>query len=322
MSHVHPDGEPGIIEVHFRVEPELHGMRVDLFLKKKIPRLSRTRIQRIIATQLEGPGGRRMKPHSPVAEGDELVIRRPAKPEPDAPREFGVVHQDDALLVVDKPALLTMHPSAKYHFNTLTQLLAERYPGESLYTTHRLDRETSGLIVVARSLEAAARMKTAFERRKVKKRYLAICIGAPANDEGVIDLPLALAAGERISIRMVPTPGGLTAQTAWRVLERRGGHVLVEARPLTGRQHQIRAHLAAIGLPLVGDKLYGAGGDAAFMQFWESGWSDELRALFVLERHALHAHGIELPHPTTGAPLVLESPLPADLRAFWDGLTA
>ncbi len=329
MSHHRPS--PEIIEIQFVVEPELSGMRVDHFLKKKIERLSRTRIQRIIETQLEGPGGRKMKPHSPVAAGDRLVIRRPARPEPEAPRELPVVWQDASLLVLAKPALLAMHPSAKYHFNTLTAVLGELWPGEKLYTTHRLDRETSGIVVIARSQAVAAQMKTAFERRWVKKRYLALTVGAPAEDVGLIDEPIGLAgAARKVSIKMLPMAverGGLTAETGWRVLGRRGGYGLLEMSPLTGRQHQIRAHLAARGWPIVGDKLYGgatpaeeAAREEAFMQFMASGWTDELRQLWLLERHALHAFAIEFPHPVTAEPLRLETPLPADLQAFWDGL--
>src|SRR5690606_1075389 len=135
-------------------EESCAGHRVDHYLARKIPRLSRTRLQEIIRTQLVGPGGRRLKPSSPVREGDELIIRRPARPEPAVPRDFTVLHDDEQVMVIDKPAGLPVHASAKFYFNTLTRVLSERYPGQGLQIAHRLDRETSGVFVIARGRAA------------------------------------------------------------------------------------------------------------------------------------------------------------------------
>lgn len=326
--HLTADGRPRIIEVRFQVEEDFHGFRLDHYLKRKIQRLSRTRIQEIIRTQLEGPGGRVMKAHSPVMAGDRLLIRRPARPEPASPRTFGVLLDEPEVVVIDKPAGLAVHASARYYFNTLTRLLAERYPGQGLQIAHRLDRETSGCLVVARGKAAAARLKAAFEHRRVEKTYLALVHGEPAwpdGEEHVIDLPLALAPPERsrLRVRMEPAPGredGLHAVTRVRVAERHRGCAIVACRPLTGRQHQIRAHLAAIGHPIVGDKLY-AHGDEAFARFCDREQRGELAetevlAEFGMARHGLHAASITFPHPRTGAAITVESPLPADMRRY------
>jgi 23S rRNA pseudouridine1911/1915/1917 synthase len=315
--HLDADGRPRIVERRFVVEEAHAGLRLDHYLKRKIPRLSRTRLQEIIRTQLTRSGGGPVKAHSPVATGDELVIRRPARPEPPCPRTFEVLYRDEDLLVIDKPAGLPVHVSAKFYFNTLTRVLRERFPDEPLQICHRLDRETSGCLVVARSREAAAALKGAFAAKRVEKTYLAIVSGAPSWDRRDIDLPLGLVDPERalISVRMEVREGALPARTRVTVLERREGAALVRCEPVTGRQHQIRAHLAAVGHPIVGDKLY-AHGDEAFAAYCEDGLTPELLALFELPRQALHAASIAFAHPRSGDRLEVESPLPQDLALY------
>jgi 23S rRNA pseudouridine1911/1915/1917 synthase len=313
------EGQVRLVERRFVVEDVFAGFRLDHYLKRKIPRLSRTRLQEIIRTQLVAP--RPMKASSPVQVGDQLVIRRPARPEPSCPRALGVLYRDEHMLVVDKPAGLPVHASAKFYFNTVTRVLAETFPGEPLQIAHRLDRETSGALVVARGFASASRLKTAFAKKQARKSYLAIVRGAPDFDERTIDLPIALNDEPgALDVRMVPVDGAPPALTRVAVLERRAGCALVRAEPVTGRQHQIRAHLAAIGHPIVGDKIYGHG-DEVFRAFCRDGLTDELLALFELPRHALHAHAIEIPHPSTGETLHVESPLPADLCEYLEKKT-
>jgi len=308
------EGQVRLVERRFVVEDCFAGFRLDHYLKRKIPRLSRTRLQEIIRTQLIGP--RPLKASSPVQVGDQLVIRRPARPEPTCPRSIGVLYRDDEVLVIDKPAGLPVHASAKFYFNTVTRVLAETFPGEPLQIAHRLDRETSGALVVARGFRAASRLKTAFARKQARKAYLAIVRGVPDFDTRTIDLPIAINdAPGGLDVRMVPTPGAPPALTRVAVVERRSGCALVRAEPVTGRQHQIRAHLDAIGHPIVGDKIYGHGDDL-FRAYCAGGLTDELLALLELPRHALHAHTIEVPHPATGEALGVESPLPADLCRY------
>ncbi len=334
-SHLDEHGNPRIIERHLIVPPELAGLRLDHFVKTQIVRLSRTKIQAIIDTQLRrvarsGPrteggaevsDGHAPKPATIVAAGDHFVIRREAKPEPPCPRTFGVVHSDARVIVVDKPAGLPVHASAKFYFNTLARVLAERYPDEpELQLCHRLDRETSGCVVIARDKAAAAFVKTAIaNKHATTKQYLAIVIGHPPWDrEAVLDASLRIStaadATRLATVRVIAGDGGLEAITRVQVVRRSGPYALVRCTLVTGRQHQIRAHLAHAGFPIVGDKIY-AHGDDAFIEYCDEGLTPELAELFVLPRHALHAAAISVPHPDGGR-VTAEAPLPADMAAL------
>lgn len=308
-------GRPQSIEHQFVVEGECGGWRLDRFLRKKIPRLSRTRVQRVIRGEC-WIDGRPCKPSSLVAAGQRVTFRRPAPFEPEVPRELSLLAADDALYALDKPAGIAMHPTAKWHWSTVTAVLRERFPGEPLQITHRLDLETSGVLLVARTRAAAVALKRAFARRQVHKRYVAIVHGA-LDGEGVIDAPLALAGG-LVRVKMAVRPeqsGGLPSRTRWRARARRGDYTLVDCWPETGRQHQIRAHLDHIGHPIVGDKLYPD--ERVFADFQDHGWEAVAERL-PLRRHALHAAELRFPHPTTGEPVVIESALPADLVVLWE----
>lgn len=319
-SHLDEHGQPRIVERRLVVPPELAGLRLDHFLKTQIARLSRTKIQQIIETQLTRDDGTSAKAATTVVTGDRFVIRRPARPEPPCPRTFGVLVDDPRVLVIDKPAGLPVHASAKFYFNTLTRVLGERYPDEpEMQICHRIDRETSGCLVVARDREAAAVLKHAFEHKLVTKTYLALVHGEPPwSGEVTLDIPLRLAQpGDPTRlphVRMLAGPGGSQAITRVRLVEQRGRFALVRCTLVTGRQHQIRAHLAAAGYPIVGDKLY-AHGDDAFIEFCDRGLTPALAARFVLWRHALHASTIDVPHPAGGR-VTAEAPLPADMASL------
>jgi 23S rRNA pseudouridine1911/1915/1917 synthase len=189
-----------------------------------------------------------------------------------------------------------------------------------LHVAHRLDRETSGLLLVARSKPAESALKKAFARRLISKRYLAIVHGAldiPADTPLILDQPIG-PAGSAVRVRMAVcelADGGLTARTEVRTLRRAGPYTLVECRPHTGRQHQIRVHLWAAGYPIVGDKLYP---DEDLFIDWVENGDDAVRDRLPLLRHALHAAGLQFPHPLTGATIQVDSPLPDDLSTFLD----
>ena len=321
-SHLDEDGKPKIIERHLIVPPELAGLRLDHFVKTQIVRLSRTKIQQIIDTQLLRDDGFRPTPATIVAAGEHYVIRREAKPEPPCPRTFGVVYEDARVRVIDKPAGLPVHASAKFYFNTLARVLVERYPDEpELQICHRLDRETSGCLACARDREAAAFVKTAIaDKSRATKQYLAIVHGQPPWDvEEALSAPLRLStpadATRLPTVRVLVDPvAGQSAETSVQVMQRTDRYALVRCTLVTGRQHQIRVHLAHAGFPIVGDKLY-AHGEDAFIEYCAEGLIPELAELFVLPRHALHAWRLELPHPDGGR-ITAEAALPADLAAL------
>ncbi len=318
-AHLDARGAPRIVERRFEVGFDHAGWRLDHYLKAMIPRLSRTRLQVIIEQQLVRDSGRPFKPATAVAAGDVFTIRRVARAEPPCPRMFTVLADDPAFVVVDKPAGLPVHASAKFYFNTLVRVMTERFGDPPPQICHRLDRETSGALVCARTREAAAVLKGAFAAKRVRKAYLAITHGVPADQ--TIDVPLALAgpydATTLPGVRMLPRDDGLPSTTRISVVERAGAYALVRCEPITGRQHQIRAHLAHVGAPIVGDKLY-AHGDDAFRRFCDQGLTPELARLFELPRQALHAHEVVFPHPLNREPVRVVAPLPAELRDFLD----
>ena len=311
-AHLDADGNPRIVERRFDVGLDHVGWRLDHYLKAMIPRLSRTRIQAICVDHAWKPAGR-------VADGDVYTIRSAARPEPPCPRRFTILADDPAFVVVDKPAGLPVHASAKFYFNTLVRVMSERFGDPPPQICHRLDRETSGALVCAKTREAAAVLKGAFAAKRVRKAYLAITHGTP--DDQTIDVPLALAGPHDATtlpgVRMLPRDDGLPSTTRITVVERAGAYALVRCEPITGRQHQIRAHLAHVGAPIVGDKLY-THGDEAFRRFCDQGLTPELARLFELPRQALHAHEVVFPHPLNREDVRVVAPLPPELRDFLD----
>ncbi len=287
----------------------MEGYRVDRFICARIPRLSRTRVQGFIAHgQLFGPDGRIDRPATRVHAGQVLTLWRPAPAEPDVVMDYAVLHEDEQLLVLDKPAGLPVHPSARYHLHTLTALMRTRLgAAHGWQMAHRLDRETSGVMAFGRRGQpSAVSLKRAFAERDVTKEYLAIVHGR-VETGGTIELPIGPAPGSRVRVKMGPCPiadGGLPARTEYQPLafgSFDGDPIsLVHLRPRTGRQHQLRVHLAAIGHGVLGDKLYGVD-EQLFIDIVEGGRPmAELEAHLGMTRHALHAWRLTLPHPSTG----------------------
>ncbi|HEX2658561.1 MAG TPA: RluA family pseudouridine synthase [Polyangia bacterium] len=310
-------GPDEMIRLSLHVPRECDGWRLDHFLKYRIGRLSRTKIQTIIETQISLQG-RRTRASAAVRAGEVVSLTRPAPVEPEVPRHFTVLHEDPTFFAIDKPAGLPMHTTAKFWRNTLVAVLREAYPGQHTEICHRIDRETSGVMLIARNREAAAFLKGAFAHRRISKRYLALCKGAPPED-GVIDQPIKLL-DSPTHLMMGPAQDGLSAVTRFRVVRRFAEHALVECAPETGRQHQIRVHMAHLGFPLVGDKLYGAG-EQYFMQACDTGLTPELMARFDgFARHALHASSLTFPHPVTRETLTVSAPVPADMTDYMSAL--
>lgn len=315
--------DPETLQIPLTVDAARDGFRLDRFLTSKITRLSRTRVQQIVAAgrvRRADTGEPLLRPAQRLRAGESLIVERPAPKEPPVVMDYTVLHADAALLVLDKPAGLPVHPSASYHRHTLTQLLRTRLgAGHGWEMAHRLDRETSGVMVLGRRGGSAATLKRAFFSRTVEKTYWALCRGC-LEEQVRIDMPLGPALGSAIRIKMGPRAlddGGLTAVTVVRPLavgEHRGAKItLVEARPETGRQHQIRVHLAEIGLPLLGDKLYGLP-EAKFLAIADGSRSmASLGEELGLARHALHAASLAIDHPEDGLRRLFTASWPADL---------
>lgn len=315
---VRPDAVPedALCSV-FEVRHDRAGMRLDRWLSLELTRLTRSRAQEIVAHFAFTQQGKSLGPSHRVRAGEVIALYRPRWEEPPAPRDVGILYLDEHVVAIDKPAGLPVHPSAKYHHNTLTSVIAERFPDERVVLAHRIDRETSGIILLARSREAERRLKSDFAERRVQKTYHALVHGVVGPDHQVIDAPMCLHGGE-IGVKMVVRPvtrGGMPSVTRVDVIERLDGYTLVAAHPETGRQHQIRVHLAHVGHPLVGDKLY-AHGDEMFLACLEGPPDEAMMRKLLLDRQALHAAEVTLTHPITKEPLTVSAPLPADLAAF------
>lgn len=284
-----------------------------------MPRLTRTRAQKIVQSSAFRLDGARRRASDIVRGGETVYLVRERFEEPTTPLEFGVVYEDAAVLLVDKPAGLPMHPTATYHKHTLSYLLRERYEAEGRFVpriAHRLDRETSGVVLCANTLEAERMLKKAFERHEVEKSYLAIVRGAQLDESGDVALPMS-PVREGLHVLMEVRPDGLSAFTHYEVQARAGEYALVALFPRSGRQHQLRVHLSALGCPIVGDKLYGPEREAPFLEYIETGMTPELFARLGHERQALHAHTIGFVHPQTGEHFRAAAPLPPDLQALW-----
>jgi 23S rRNA pseudouridine1911/1915/1917 synthase len=306
-------------EIEYTVEPNYNGWRLDRYLCEKIRRLSRSKVQRIIEK-----GGvvseRPLKASSLLKPGLTFRLRRIAHDEPDTPQHITELYRDDAVLVLDKPAGLPIHPTARYHNGTLVGVLRQRY-GEDFRCdpVHRLDRETSGLVVCARTLESSRRLMRAFAEGQVDKEYVAICEGAPRADRFEVDAPIAEGGPiVRIGVR-IDHAVGKPSRTRFEVLRRfeKDGapFALLRAFPETGRQHQIRVHLREAGHPIVGDKIYGPD-EGYFDRFSKHCLEPEAWVRLRLPRHALHAARIDFPHPDDARRVTFEAPFPEDLAAF------
>ena len=310
----------------FRVPKELAGIRCDVFMSTQLKNTSRTRAKEIVRFAAHLTDGARVKPNARLAAEQYVVLWRPPWDDVEIPRELPILYQDEHLLVINKPAGLPVHPTARYYRNTVVKMIEQRFPSERIVLGHRLDRETSGVLVLARSHEADRRIKRQFEKRiGVEKSYQAITWGSPNEQDVRVDLPLERDPASRLrcSMRVAAAGEGLTAATRFSIIERRRRgeqrYALVRCDLETGRQHQIRVHLASLGCPVVGDKIYGPD-EQLHARASDDSLTDEDRVTLEMDRQALHAWRMEFAHPITGERLEIVAPLPGDMRSFLDGL--
>ena len=307
------------------------GARLDRWLAKARIGLSRNRLQKLIDDGRVLVNGRAAKVSLKLKEGDVVAVDVPARratrlaPE-NAP--LTIVHEDDSVIVVDKPAGMVVHPGAGVHSGTLAHALLHHAPAVAQVggegrpgIVHRLDRDTSGLMVVAKTEDAYLALVEALRLRKVNRNYQALVWGDPGPSKGHIDLPIGRDPKDRKRMAVIRGPAGKAAVTHWRVLERYGSATLIEARLETGRTHQIRVHLAAVRHPVVGDPVYG-GRVRKLLSLRPAERSLAHALLRIMKRQALHAVGLEFAHPATGEELEFRSEPPADFREALERLRA
>jgi RluA family pseudouridine synthase len=227
--------------------------------------------------------------------------------------DLRVLYSDDALLAVDKPAGILSIPDRYDPDLPVAQSMLQDEWGQ-LFVVHRLDKDTSGVLIYARTAEAHKNLSSSFESRAVEKVYRALVRGLPPWDEETCDLPLS-PDGDKLHRTVVGARGGKASSTSFSVIARYKEYALVEARPATGRTHQIRAHLAALGFPCVADPLYGDGKPLLLSKLKRRWKGDPFGERPLVERSALHAVSASFPHPLTGETLRIEAPLPKDLKA-------
>jgi 23S rRNA pseudouridine1911/1915/1917 synthase len=299
------------------IPPELAGQRLDRALAQLFPEYSRSRLKAWLVDGAISVDGEQPRPRDPVRGGETVVLTATAEPVVAALPErldLDVVYEDEALLVINKPAGLVVHPGAGNPAGTLMNGLLHHAPSlEALPRAgiiHRLDKDTSGLLLIGKTLEAHTELVRMLANRDVSRIYVAICNGVLTGG-GTINAPIGRHRVDRK--RMCVRDDGKPAVTHYTVLERFAAHTLVRVRLETGRTHQIRVHFAYRRHALVGDPVYG--GRLALPPGAGEGLVEALRRF---RRQALHAAELHLEHPLTREPLDLDAPLPADLQALLD----
>jgi len=289
-------------KVHSLIASE-RDVRLDKYVCQQLPELSRARVQKLIADGRITVNGQPAKPGLKLNTGDRLEVAIPPTPPEQLLPEavpLDILYEDDDLLVVDKPAGLTVHPTPGHISHTLVNALLAHFPhladiGDWLRPgiVHRLDKDTSGLMLVAKSSAAQANLIGQFKSHSVTKAYMVLVKGRLTPENGIIEA--AIGRDPRHRQRMAVVAGGREARTEYQVVRYIGDYTLLEVRPETGRTHQIRVHLGAIGFPVAGDKIYG------------------VKAPF-LARQFLHACRLGFSLPSTGEYIEFKSELPADLE--------
>jgi 23S rRNA pseudouridine1911/1915/1917 synthase len=312
----------GIQTIDVRLAPAHAGWRLDRALADAVPTLSRERLKTLIRSGAVEAQGKALRDPATKVRGEEAL--RLAVPEPTAahntPQDIPlkIVFEDEHLLVVDKPAGLVVHPAAGNLDGTLVNALLHHCAGQLSGIggvarpgiVHRIDKNTSGLLVVAKTDVAHEGLARQFAAHSVDRRYLAVVNGVPNASEGTIDAPLARSATNRKKMAIVESRRGKRAVTHWRRLTILTDAALVECRLETGRTHQVRVHLASIGHPLLGDPVYGRSGKTQGKLLKELGF----------ERQALHAAELGFTHPVTKHRLSFSSPVPPDIQELLGAL--
>lgn len=308
--------------VRLVVDATASGARLDSYLARQFPQYSRVHLRKVINALGVKVNDHRVKAAHRLQPGDHVEVTLP-----DLPREYPspenipleILYEDDVLAVVNKPSGMVVHPgrghwtgtlaaALQFHFDQLSEVAGPTRPG----IVHRLDRDTSGVLVVAKNDQTHMRLAEQFELRTVEKEYFAIVVGVPDRDRDVVDLPIGVHPyqREKMAIRR-DHPSSKPAQTFYEVGERFANFATIKAFPKSGRTHQIRLHLASTGCPVLCDRLYGGRAQITLDELHQRPEGGGV----VLARQALHARRIRFAHPYTGASLEFSAALPDDLQA-------
>ena len=308
------------VEHSASIPSELHGLRLDQVAAQLFPQYSRARLQSWIKKGELSVDGKVLRPKDKVSAGASLLLC--AELEQEIPWQaqdiaLDIIHEDDSMLVLNKPSGLVVHPAAGHADGTLVNALLAHAPELSQLPrggiVHRLDKDTSGIMVVARTLQAHNDLVAQLQARSVSRQYCAVVIGTLTGG-GTVDAPMDRHPRQRKKMAVV-IHGGKSAVTHYRIARRFGHHTQIDVSLETGRTHQIRVHMAHRHHPLIGDPVYGGrpripkGASAALVE-----------ALRGFPRQALHAQVLGLCHPVTGQELTFSCPLPADLEALLETL--
>ena len=318
---------PALEPIELVVSAENDNCRLDSFLARQLPAYSRVHLRRVINAAHVKVDGKRVKASHHLRSGQRVTIVLPDLPRPSPKPEnipLEILYEDEALAAINKPPGMVVHPgkgnwsgtltaALQYHFNQLSSMGGPTRPG----IVHRLDRDTSGVIVVAKDDFAHRRLAEQFEHRTLEKEYFALVVGRPDRDRDSIDEPIGFHPRhrEKMAIRH-DDPASREARSFYEVLERFDGFAALRILPRTGRTHQIRVHLASIGCPVLCDRQYG--GRAQITRGEITRRLEDADVL--LPRQALHALRLRIAHPTTGEPIEFTAPLPADIQSVLEVL--
>ena len=301
------------VEVPFEVQKPQDNCRLDLFLAGRLKRYSRAQVQNLIREGRVFTRGCASKASFRVKAGEIVLVRYPRQIESECPfKELDVLYQDEDLLAVDKPAGILSHPTDKSVKNTVTEILKGQFPHLKIHPVHRLDRETSGVLLLAKSRDIARILCETFSTRRAVKEYHAIVIGKFPWETKIVEVPIGR---EGLEIYSRQAAGlGVWAKTELRRLSLGKNFSLIAAFPKTGRLHQIRVHLAYLGYPIAGDKLYINHGKA-YLKAVEKTISDSDLKDIGAPRQMLHAFELTLPHPRKDKLLRIRADWPKDFKA-------
>ncbi len=303
-----------------KVQAENAGKRIDVFLCEKYSRISRHQWQQRIEKGHVRVNGLICRASRRLNENDLITFEREITPEPETAQQYGIIYEDEDLLVIDKPANLPIHPSGCYRNNTLYSFLRRDFESTKIHFVNRIDRETSGLVLLAKNTTAAKILHQQMKLNQIHKEYLAVVIGLfpeYLNVKGFIGEGNSLVKKKRSFLAQdhPPLPGWQNCHSEFYCLKRDNGLSLLKVKLHTGRRHQIRATLCSLGFPIAGDTLYGVD-ERMYLKFIAGQITESDWQLLRGYRSMLHAHRIHLQHPRNMNIISLEAPLPADFHVW------